>query len=152
MRVAFYKSTRPGLAGIFNRLVRWWTRGPYSHVELIIDTRLRARSTYVCYSSSAEDGGVRSKRIDIRPEKWDVIELNPLTYSVDKARLWYFLRMGAKYDYRGLLGGVVRSVKDDRHKYFCSESIAAALGFDDPWRFDPNTLHKALTRGQKNHE
>ena len=34
-KAAFYKGTHPGVAGIYNRLVRWWTRSPYSHVELI---------------------------------------------------------------------------------------------------------------------
>lgn len=34
MKSAFHRGTRPSLAGIYNRLVRWWTRSEFSHVEL----------------------------------------------------------------------------------------------------------------------
>lgn len=152
MKVAFYKSTRPGLAGVFNRLVRWWTRGPYSHVELIINPLVQHRGLYTCYSSSAMDGGVRTKLIDLCPARWDIVELNPALYDAEAARIWYLLHMGAKFDFRGIFGGVIRSVADDREKYFCSESVAAALGFDEPWRFDPNTLYAVLRREATKHE
>ena len=68
MKAAFYKETRPGLPGIYNRLVRWWTKSPYSHVELVV-------STGRAWSSSFEDGGVRSKLIDLDPAKWDLVDL-----------------------------------------------------------------------------
>jgi hypothetical protein len=45
----------------------------------------------------------------------------------------------------------VRRLPDDRRKYFCSESVAASLGFDEAWRLDPNTFAAVLRRmaGQK---
>lgn len=49
------------------RLIQWWTGSIYSHCELVVDG--------ACYSSSAMDGGVRCKRIDLDPEKWDVVDL-----------------------------------------------------------------------------
>lgn len=64
MKIAFYKATRPGLQGIFNVLVRWWTRGPYSHTELVLEER---HGLSLCGSSSFIDGGVRLKWIKLKP-------------------------------------------------------------------------------------
>lgn len=132
VRVAFYK----GRKRFFNRAVAWWTRGPYSHCELIVDGK--------SYSSSFLDGGVRVKEIDYDPEHWDIIDL-PWADS-GKAVEWFEAHMGLGYDILGLVGFVARRVEDDRNRYFCSESIAAALGFEESWRFDPNTLYPVLAR------
>ncbi len=132
VRVAFYK----GRKRFFNRAVAWWTRGPYSHCELIVDGK--------SYSSSFLDGGVRVKEIDYDPEHWDIIDL-PWADS-EKAVKWFEAHMGLGYDVLGLVGFVARRVEDDRNRYFCSESIAAALGFEESWRFDPNTLYPVLAR------
>ena len=35
-RIAFYKGTRPGIAGLYNRLGRLLDHGPYSHAELVL--------------------------------------------------------------------------------------------------------------------
>lgn len=67
MKLALYKSTRPGLPGLYNRLVRWWTDSEYSHCELVF-------SDGMCGSSSWLDGGVRLKRIELDPDHWDVID------------------------------------------------------------------------------
>lgn len=68
MRIALYKGKRGGFAGAFDAAVRWWTRGAYSHVELIFSDGMSA-------SASSRDGGVRFKRIDFNPEHWDFVEL-----------------------------------------------------------------------------
>ena len=135
--VAFYK----GQTRVFNKLVSWWTRGPYSHTELVVDG--------VWYSSSFLDGGVRAKRIEFDPEHWDLIELPDADAA--SAVKWFEDHAGQKYDVLGLAGFVVRSLPDDRWKYFCSEAVAAALGFDEAWRLDPNTFAAVLRRmaGQK---
>ena len=48
----------------------------------------------------------------------------------------------------GLLGFVWRRQAGEQRKWFCSEAVAAMLGYDDPWRFDPMTLYVTLTRGK----
>ena len=35
----------------------------------------------------------------------------------------------------------------DQRKWFCSEAVAAMLGFPEPWRFDPMTLWAAVQNG-----
>lgn len=52
VRLAFYK----GEGDWVDKVVRWWTKSQYSHVEVIVgDT---------WYSSSPRDGGVRSMQME----------------------------------------------------------------------------------------
>ena len=141
-RAAFYKSTHPGLPGVYNRLVRWWTRSEYSHVELIF---IEGPKTGRCLaaSSSAMDGGVRSKVIDFDPALWDFVDLPDQLW--DQAWTWFCNHDGAAYDYLGNVPFVLSPVAGSKRKWFCSEAVAAALGIPDPGRFDPGTLHAALT-------
>ncbi len=130
MQVAFYK----GKKRLFNRLVAWWTQGPYSHCELVIDG--------VCWSSSFMDGGVRNKVIAFDADNWDLVPLAPSDAA--DALAWFAARNGQRYDVLGIIGFIWRALEQDQRKWFCSEAIAAALGIPDAWRFDPNTLHAAL--------
>lgn len=136
MRAAFYKGTRPGVAGFYNRLVRWWTRSPYSHVELIVSS---GRS----WSASFEDSGVRSKPIDFDPSHWDFVEL-PAELEAS-AEAWFKAHRGGKYDILGNVRFVIGPIRDGKKRWFCSEAVAAALGLPNPWRYDPGTLASALT-------
>jgi hypothetical protein len=140
MKVAFYKATRPGLQGLFNSLVRWWTNGPYSHCEAVL--YIRADGYSICASSSKMDGGVRIKPILLNPEHWDIVEID---FDPDVVALWYYANLGKLYDTLGLFGFVWRRADGHKDKYVCAESIAAALGIGQPWRLDPNTLYIILT-------
>jgi hypothetical protein len=136
LRVAFYRGTHAGLPGVYNRLVRWWTRSQYSHVELILPWGAAA-------SSSAMDGGVRFKFIDFDPALWDFVDV-PLELA-SSAEDWFNTHYGQGYDYLGNVHFVLSAVGDDKRKWFCSEAVAAALGMPNPERFDPGTLHAALS-------
>jgi len=135
-KAAFYKGTHPGMAGVYNRLVRWWTRSPYSHVELVF-------SDGQAGSSSAMDGGVRLKAIDFDPAKWDFVELP--AHLEPAARKWFEDHRGAAYDYWGNVHFVLSPIGDALRNWFCSKADAAALGIPHPERFDPGTLHAALS-------
>ena len=176
MKVALYKGKRGGFAGVFDAAVRWWTRGAYSHVELVFSDGMAA-------SSSTRDGGVRFKRIDFKPEHWDFIELkvdeeqlrasilerleqeadlrrripdklarafiaHSLNQGFDEeyARAFFEEHEGQGYDYFGLFGFIWRPGKGKTSLWFCSEIIAAALKLAEPWRFCPNTLAAVLRR------
>ncbi|WP_239700770.1 hypothetical protein [Massilia sp. 9096] len=136
IRAAFYKGTHPGLSGVYNRLVRWWTRSPYSHVELVFADGQAA-------SSSSMDGGVRFKAIDFDPALWDFVPL-PAELA-PAARAWFNAHGGQGYDYLGNVHFVFSCVGDEKMAWFCSEAVGAALGIPDSARFDPGTLHAALS-------
>jgi hypothetical protein len=134
-RAAFYKGTPPGVRGVYNRLIRWWTRSEYSHGELIFSDGMAGSSSFM-------DGGVRFKNIDFDPCKWDFIELPAALEPA--ARAWFELHQGEGYDLLGNLQFVVARVAHDKRKWFCDEAMAAALGVPDPWRYDPATLASTL--------
>lgn len=134
-RAAFYKGTRPGIAGIYNRLVRFWTRSGYSHCELVFSDGMAASSSYM-------DHGVRFSRIEFDDAKWDFVELP--SHLELSARAWFEAHKGERYDLRGNLHFIIGPMKDVKAAWFCSESLAAALGMLDPWRYDPGVLASAL--------
>ena len=132
VKIAFYKGRRRA----FNRLVSWWTRGPYSHTELVIDG--------VSYSSSFTDGGVRAKVIEYDPEHWDVVDAPWV--DAEAALAWFRAHEGRGYDLLGLVGFVLGPVEEDKARYFCSEAVATMAGFLETWRFHPNAFAAVVHR------
>lgn len=137
MKVAFYK----GKTRLFNKLVRWWTRGPYSHVEIVFSDGLS-------YSSSYIDGGVRSKRIRFDERLWDFVQLDDqLDESTIRMRAEKMI--GSGFDVMGLFGFIMRRVSHSKNRLFCSEFVMRCLGYSDPWRFDPNTAYSVILRARQ---
>lgn len=134
MQVAFYN----GRARFFNRAVSWWLYGPHSHTELILD---EDDNLSKCASSSFMDDGVRIKWMALDPAHWELVDVDA---DYVKADQWFKEHRGEDYDLLGLVGFIWRRITGEKKKWFCSEAIAAALGFPDPWRFDPMTLWAAL--------
>lgn len=135
MRLALYKATRPGLQGIYSRVVRWVDGGKYSHCEILFSDGMSASSSFI-------DGGVRFKQIDYDPEHWDFIDL-PASME-PQAREWFEQHEGARYDLIGNLKFLLWFVPHSKSRWFCSEAIAAALGMPDPWRYGPSGLAAAV--------
>lgn len=125
--LALYKGK--GLIG--NALIRWWTRSPYSHCELVVDG--------VAYSSSLMDGGVRSKTIDFKPEHWDMVELPESMRQ--KVLDYYESTKGQRYSWLDLIRSqIFNGNSDEDGASFCSEWCAAALGLPNPATYSPQTL------------
>ncbi len=134
MQLALYKGTRGGLAGVYNRLVRWIEGGPYSHCELVFASGMAASASWM-------DGGVRLKRIDFDPSRWDLVELSN-QLDEEAALAWFEQRLGARYDLAGNIRFVLTWWPHSRTRWFCSEAIGAALGVPSPEDFGPNGLYR----------
>lgn len=111
--------------------IRWWTQSPYSHCELVVDGW--------CYSSSAMDGGVRRKKIDLDPSKWDLI---PLPWASGREVVEYFNKTDHhRYGWTGLITSQLFNLNRDHDSaQFCSQWCASALGVPAPSIFSPATL------------
>jgi hypothetical protein len=75
VKIALYK----GKKTITDKLISWWDRGLYSHVELVFSDGL-------CASSSPRDGGVRMKPIELwvcvpRPTRQDEVVLQRVCFG-----------------------------------------------------------------------
>lgn len=141
MKVAFFRGRHPGFKGWFGVAVKWWTRGPFSHVELVADA---AGDHALCWSSAFLDGGVRPVVVDLTTSDWTVIEVATTPEQEAAALQWFASHRGQRYDVLGLFGFVLRRIDGDKNKWFCSEAVAAALGYGQPWRLDPNTFYEVL--------
>lgn len=138
--IAFYK----GRAGHpWHRLQDWAVRvvtgSVYSHCELIEGRAATGRS-YLCYSASGRDGGVRAKEIWLDPAKWDLA-----TVSAPRAGARIRAVMGARYDYHGVF--LVQLLGLRYHhpsRWFCSELLAYVLGYQRPHRLSPGALARDL--------
>ncbi len=138
MYIALYKDK----SHLFNNATAFWTKGTYSHTELVFSDGWSA-------SSSFRDDGVRFKLIKFKPENWDFIDLKD-KFNEETAREYFLKRVNrehwndpkaptvVKYDTFGLFGFVLSPIKDDTSKLFCSESTMDSLGFGEAYRFSPN--------------
>ncbi|QOF68288.1 enoyl-CoA hydratase [Actinobacillus sp. GY-402] len=155
--LALYKNKRSWRKEPFKALAdavtRFFTKGPYSHCELVIErTEFNGSSHYAhdtvfdCYSSSVQDGGVRLKQIDVTDKtKWDLVII-PNAKPAD-IRAYFVRTNGMAYDWWGALG-VVLGIKEKRSKYFCSEwCFNALMKSEDGWRFSPNQLATIFKKG-----
>lgn len=143
LQIAFYR----GRTQFFDRMIQWWMRGPYSHCELVLDTKIvKGSQSSLCLSASRRDGGVRCKWIDLSSGHWDLVDVEG---SRVVALEWLSKHKHAKYDYLGLFGFIFRRIGPERSRFLCSSAVAAMLGFDAGWRFDPNALYTAVYRDRR---
>lgn len=142
MKVAFYKGSKT----IYGRLIKWWTGGPYSHVELAVSKN--ANGTYLCISSSEIDGGVRMKSINVDDAtKWDCIELSQ--YSLRRIDAWIQKNNGKGYDWMGTFGIALPAIfRQNKRRWFCSEAVADMIGMQDPSTYSPNSLYRFLSNNK----
>lgn len=142
-RVAFYKA--PG--DWTDKAVRWWTHGPYSHCELVIDN--------IWLSASPREGKVRFK--DILPDnsKWDFVDIELSEEQINHIIVWVGGELGCGYDWMGIaLTQIVNLNMQDPERWFCSELVVAALQQAGklhgviPHQVDPNELCRMLTRNR----
>ena len=167
MKLASYKSTRPGIMGLGNILIRLRLRGIYSHSEIVFEPgdgvdHLMPDGTCApdadgamwCVSSTGLEripawsqrragkrGGVRFKRI-VLSDKWT---LDPVSNPEHAAR-WAVENEGRLYDWQLILGFLAWVIPHKRSRVVCSEACAEMLGLEDAWRFDPCALRAVVKR------
>lgn len=126
----------------YSRVIQWWTRGPYSHVELWLDGEV---DKALCFSS-LEGVGVRFAVRDLRGtfDTITVSENSQAGLEMYKAALPL---TGKKYDWLGILGFAGPLKLHDSKDRFCSEVCYEMLdteGFlhdaEARWKVSPNEL------------
>lgn len=129
MYAAFYDGTRPGAAGLLNRVGRFFSHGPASHTEIVFSDGLSG--------SSEPELGVRLKRITYTSGNWFFVEL-PGSYYEPECRSWYERHRGVPYDYLGCLRFGLGVLGESPTRAFCTESNLLSVGIPEAWRFCPN--------------
>tara|TARA_R110000824_G_scaffold15086_1_gene63706 strand:- start:1284 stop:1745 length:462 start_codon:yes stop_codon:yes gene_type:complete len=120
IKVAFYK----GGGDLFNKIVRWWTKSPYSHVELILPDDV----TWIRIGpfSSSKLCAIKKEKWD--PKNWDFISITVTSEQVETIKEFFERTKGCKYDWWGMiLSHLIPFKVKQRGKWYCSEWIAHAL-------------------------
>jgi len=122
-------------------LVRWYTWGPYSHIELRF-------SDDWCFSTGQvpkPDGAlglhaaVRFAKFTVQSSTWDRWQIKIPENTERELRDWCVQRCGRPYDWLGILGVVLNWHIQSPFSWYCSELCARALSVFDVFPF-PHTL------------
>ena len=135
MRIALHHGPREGIWRLVSWFVRYWTRGPYDHCEIVFSDGLSA-------SSSLSDKGVRFVRKEYDPARWHFIDLKG--FDEGYAREWFEEHQGERFDILAMLAFVWRPHAGRDNEWCCSEACASALRFVEAWRLCPNTIAAVL--------
>lgn len=116
------------------------TLSKYSHGELVING--------IAYSSSARDGGVRSKVIDFNNGKWDVFDIDPKVVNIEHAMYIYGLYEGSPYDWQNIARYVLPFVPQSPGKFVCFEFMGFMLNHAGSYKLTANDWKEWAIRNQ----
>ena len=127
IQVAFFR----GGEGWLHKIIRWWTKSPYSHAELIMPDG----KTWVSISPFLTSRvAARIKHKVENPDNWEYLtfELSwrePVQkYQLDQLYKFIDMTQGSKYDWTGMImSQICPYLIKRRNKWYCSEWIAHAL-------------------------
>ena len=120
IKVAFYK----GRGDLFNKIVRWWTKSPYSHAELILPDGV----TWIRIGpfSSSKLSAIKKEKWE--PQNWDFVTLKVTEEQVATIKEFFERTKGCRYDWWGMILSHFLPFRiKQRGKWYCSEWIAHAL-------------------------
>lgn len=111
MYIVFYKDNFKW----WSRLIKWWTKGKYSHCEFYDGEKLIGISN---------EQRVRKLKQPLNKDKWDIFKLNKEIY-IEK---FYQKTQGKKYDWLGIiLANIFNFKTHNPNKYTCSEWVAECI-------------------------
>ena len=139
-----------------DKVIRWAQRfysdpaRTVTHTEALLGGN--ASSAIIASSSIVDDngdgkGGVRTKHgVELKPYNWLVLDLpdTPDRNPMQSAR-WFAEHDGLPYDSLGAPGSVAGPLLGHRgDQWFCSEAVAASMGFKDPHMLPPAAFYTLL--------
>lgn len=121
MQLCFFKAK---YGNCWDKLISWWTKSPYSHVELKF-------SDGICFSSSTKESSVRFLYFTLNKDHWDIIDIPNVSKEKEKEiRDWCQTQVGKGYDWFAIFGYIYAkflnwipfsSKLDDSNYWYCSE-------------------------------
>lgn len=137
LTLAFYR----GSGTTTDRVIRWVTRSPFSHVEMLERPPTWHGSGAWqgrAWSASSRDGGVRGKTIVFEQVRWAFLAV---PWAPEGALDVVRAEVGKPYDFAGLIGSQLFNLRRQADgRWFCSELCAHALGFAAPQELSPGGL------------
>ena len=120
IKVAFYR----GKNGFCDKIIRWWTKSPYSHAELILPDGI----TWIRIGPFASSKLCAIKKEKWDPRNWDFVSITVTSEQTETIKDFFERTKGCKYDWIGMLLSQFLPFHVKRKgKWYCSEWIAYAL-------------------------
>ena len=120
IKIAFYKGGREWQ----HKIIRWWTKSIYSHVELIMPDNY----TWISISPFLESKVAKRIKTDFDLENWDFVSIDITEKQHNSLISFYNQTEGSNYDWIGMLLSQLTPFKiKSKHKWYCSEWITHAL-------------------------
>lgn len=121
IRIAFFKGDKREW---HHRFIRWWTRSPYSHAEIVLDDG----ETWVSISPFLFTRVAARVRTHVPPDEWDYLEFAVTADELRALKDFISETTGDGYDWTGmLLSQVLPFIVKGKGKWYCSSWIAHAL-------------------------
>ena len=94
LHVAFYR----GSGGWKNKIIRWWTKSPYSHVELVLPDN----ETWISISPLLTSKVAMRTRKEWDPKQWELVKLDITEQQLLVILEFYESTKGCSYDWVGM--------------------------------------------------
>jgi hypothetical protein len=121
IQIAFFKGDRHEL---HHRFIRWWTKSPYSHAEIVLDDG----ETWVSISPFLFTRVAARVRTHIPDEEWDYLDFKVTPEELRALKDFVSETTGDGYDWTGmLLSQVLPVIVKGKGRWYCSQWIAHAL-------------------------
>lgn len=121
IRIAFFKGDKREW---HHRFIRWWTRSPYSHAEIVLDDG----ETWVSISPFLFTRVAARVRTHVPEDEWDYLEFRVTPEELHALKDFISETTGDGYDWPGmLLSQVLPFIIKGKGRWYCSSWIAHAL-------------------------
>jgi hypothetical protein len=150
IRIAFFKGDKHEW---HHRFVRWWTKSPYSHAEIILDGE-----TWVSISPFLYTRVAARVRTQVDESDWDFLTFRVTAEELRALKSFISETTGDGYDWIGMiLSQILPIIIKGKGRWYCSQWIAHALGWAGIVRWKrlgiyefpdlhPGKLHDILTQ------
>jgi hypothetical protein len=144
IQISFLKTSNT----LSSRLIKYWTKSIYSHVEISFGD--------FSYNVDTELGLLKYPKSKYNKEEWDVININADISQKNLQKIERFIsnQVGLKYDWRGIfLSQFINFGIDSDSKWFCSEFVVKILQLflieetidEKPNKVSPEKIYKILS-------
>lgn len=123
IHVAFFKGDK---RKFHHRFVRWWTKSPYSHAEIVLDDG----HTWISVSPFVFTQVSARIRTQVDENDWDYLEFLVTVEELRALKDFISETTGNGYDWIGMiLSQILPFIVRGKEKWYCSSWIAHALSW-----------------------
>jgi len=122
IKIAFFKGDKRVW---YHRFIRWWTKSPHSHAEIVIDN-----DTWVSISPFFFTRVAARVRTQIPEDEWDYLEFQITEGELKALKDFISETTGDGYDWTGmLLSQVLPFIIKGKGRWYCSSWVFTALNY-----------------------